>query len=145
MTEAGSFTFQEIQTSFDGVTATTFSGRMSNNFRFPKVVNGQINIMYRAPQNTVQGKRFSMASIDIGLSRDILKGNGTIAFNVRDLFNTRKYRGETFNPGFYEESEFQWRSRTSQLSFTYRLNQKKQRQRRNGNRGGMDYEMQGQF
>ncbi len=137
-TQAGSITFNEVVTDFDEVSTTTFSGRMSNNFKLGGAITGQVNVMYRAPQKTVQGKRLSMASIDIGLARDVLKGNGTISFNVRDLLNSRKYRGETFNPGFYEESEFQWRSRTTQLSFTYRLNQKKQRQR--NRRGGEDGE-----
>ncbi len=142
-TQSGSFTFRETETTFDKVETFTFSGRMSNNFKVKRLLNAQVNIMYRAPQKTVQGRRFSMASIDIGLSKDVLKGNGTIAFNVRDLFNTRKYRGETFNEGFYENSEFQWRSRTTQLSFTYRLNQKKQRQRRG--RRDMDFEGQDMF
>lgn len=139
-TEAGSVTFGEIVTSFDQVQATTFSSRLNNNFKIFKVVDAQININYRAPRNTVQGRRFSITSIDIGLSRDILDGNGTLSFNVRDLLNSRKYRGETINPGFYENSEFQRRRRTTQVSFTYRLNQKKQRQRRNRGSGEGDFD-----
>jgi hypothetical protein len=136
-TLAGSYIFNELVTYFDAVETTTFSGRLNNNFKLSKMIDGQINVNYRAPQNTIQGKRFSMTSVDLGFSKDVLKGKGTLAFNVRDLFNTRKYRGETFNNGFYEKSDFQRRSRTTQLSFTYRLNQKKRTRKTNrSNRSG---------
>lgn len=137
VTEAGSIIFDDQEVLFDQVKATSFSGRLNNNLKIAKVMNAQVNVRYRAPRNTVQGKRFSITSVDLGFSRDVLKGNGTLAFNVRDLFNTRKYRGETVLDGYFERSDFQWRSRTTQLSLTYRLNQKKQRSRRE--RGG-DYD-----
>ena len=142
ITEAGTITFNEQVLDFDQVEATTFTSRFNNNFKMGKIMSAQINIRYRAPRNTVQGKRLSITSVDLGFSRDIMKGNGTLAFNVRDLFNSRKYRGETELEGYFERSDFQWRSRTSQLSFTYRLNQKKQRARRNG---GGDFDGEEEF
>ena len=142
ITEAGSITFNEQEVTFDQVEATSFSGRLNNNLKIAKIMNAQINVRYRAPRNTVQGKRFSITSVDLGFSRDVLKGNGTLALSIRDLFNTRKYRGETDLEGYFERSDFQWRSRTTQLSFTYRLNQKKQRQGRNN---GGDFEGDEEF
>jgi len=130
ITPGGQFSFENDVTTFNAATATTVTSRLSNNLKLNKLFDAQINISYRAPRNTVQGKRFSITSIDLGFSRDVLKKNGTLSLSVRDLLNNRKYRGETFNTGFYEKSEFQWRSRSTQLSFTYRLNQKKQRERR---------------
>ncbi len=129
-TPGGSVSFENQVTTFNSATATSLTTRLSNNLKLNKLFDAQINISYRAPRNTVQGKRFSITSIDLGFSRDVMKKNGTISLSVRDLLNNRKYRGETFNPGFHEVSEFQWRSRTTQFSFTYRLNQKKQRERR---------------
>ena len=93
--------------------------------------------MYRAPQERPQGRSKSMFMMDIGLSKDVMSGKGTLNFTVRDLFNTRKWRSETFGSTFFSEGEFQWRSRTATLSFNYRLNQKKRRQRQDrGNFGG---------
>lgn len=132
----GSVSFEDEVTSFGSATATSMTSRLSNNFKFNRLFDAQININYRAPRNTVQGRRLSITSIDLGFSRDVLKGNGTLALSVRDLLNSRKYRGLTFNDGFYQDSTFQWRSRTAQLSFTYRLNQKKKRDR--GSRGGSE-------
>ena len=48
-----------------------------------------MNLMYRAPQNTTQGKRLSMMSLDLGLSKDVLDKNGTfiLAFVIYLLEN----------------------------------------------------------
>ena len=115
--------------------ATTFSSRMMGFYRNDKLFNAQMTWSYRAPRKTPQGTRKAITSIDLGLSRDVLKRNGTVALSVRDLFNTRKFRGETITEFFTTDSEFQWRrGPTVTASFTYRLNQKKQRGR--GRRGG---------
>jgi hypothetical protein len=69
-----------------------------------------------------------MYSMDLGASMDVLNGNGTFNLSARDLFNTMKFRGTTETENFRESREFQWRSREVRLSFTYRINQKKERQ-----------------
>jgi hypothetical protein len=59
--------------------------------------------------------------------------------NIRDLFNTRKYRGISEGQYFYSESEFQWRSRQLRITFTYRINQKrKDNGEDNDDNGGND-------
>ena len=136
----GSVSFGDEVVSYDEAEAVSLSTRVSNNFKFNNLFDAQINVNYRAPRNTVQGKNFSVTTVDIGVTRDILKNKGTLAFNVSDLFNTRKWRSETFNENSFQYSEFQWRSTTATLSFTYRLNQRKQRERRDGDRGDGDYE-----
>ena len=51
---------------------------------------------------------------------------------------------DSFTPTFEGFSEFQWRVRSYNLTFTYRFNQKKnQRQRRGQNGGGEDFEFEG--
>ncbi len=122
--------------------ATTFTSRIMGFYRNDKVFNAQMTWSYRAPRNTPQGTRKAISSIDLGLSRDVLKKNGTVALSVRDLLNTRKFRGETITEFFTTDSEFQWRrGPTVTASFTYRLNQKKQRGRRGGRGrdGGEDF------
>lgn len=122
--------------------ATTFTTRMMGFYRNDKLFNAQMTWSYRAPRRTPQGTRKAISSIDLGLSRDVLKRNGTVALSVRDLFNTRKFRGETITEFFTTDSEFQWRrGPTVTASFTYRLNQKKQRGRRGGRGrdGGEDF------
>ncbi|MEM9325639.1 MAG: outer membrane beta-barrel family protein [Bacteroidota bacterium] len=114
-------------------TAVTVTSRLSNNFKFENLFDAQVNINYRGPQNTTQGRQLAITVVDIGLSRDVLQKNGTLSLAVRDLFNQRKWRSITELDNFYEESEFQWRrGPTVMMTFTYRLNQKKQRQRGGG-------------
>lgn len=120
--------------------ATTMSTRMMGFYRNDKLFNAQMTWSYRAPRKTPQGTRKAITSIDLGLSKDVLNRNGTVALSVRDLFNTRKYRGETITEFFTTDSEFQRRrGPTATVSFTYRLNQRKQRSRRGGRDGGEDF------
>jgi hypothetical protein len=63
------------------------------------------------------------------LSRDILKGKGTLAASVRDLFNSRIRKNIVDTEGYYSNTRFQWQSRQFLLTFTYRLNQMKEKER----------------
>jgi len=116
----------------------TMTARASSRFSLPKEIDGQITINYRAPRETVQGKRFAITSVDLGFSKEILKRKGTMTLSVRDLFNSRRRRGITDIVGYYAEEEFQWRSRQIILSLNYRINQKKQRggRKKGGWQGG---------
>ena len=123
--------------NFD-VDAFNWNTRFSVKYALDKLTDFQLTSMYRAPNNSAQGKVKSMTSINLAASRDILKKNGTITFSVQDILNTRRWRSITETENFYSESDFQWRPRQFQLTFSYRFNQKKQRQRPGGYEGGMD-------
>lgn len=115
----------------------TWNARATSKFSIDKKTDIQISGRYRAPRIEPQGTRKSMYSVDLSASRDILNGNGTIALSARDLFNSRIYRATTTGEFFYQESDFQWRTRQVVVSFTYRLNQKKSN-RPGGGGGGYD-------
>ena len=78
----------------------------------------------------------------MAFSKDIFNNNASIAFNVSDLFNSRKRLSNTITETFRSDSEFQWRERSFNLSFTYRFNQQKKRQQR-PNQGGGDFDFEG--
>lgn len=122
---------------FDADTYTMF-GRLSSRVTLFKKVDFQVNFNYRAPRNTTQGRAKSEWHIDPAASMDILKGNGTLTLAVRDLFNTRRYRYITEGDDFYVEGNHQWRARQVNLTFTYRLNQKKKQGRGDRGDGGYD-------
>lgn len=105
----------------------TWSNRTMLKTKLSKAIDFQISTNYRAPQETGQGKRKSMYSIDLSASKDIMKGKGTVVASVRDILNSRKRRSITQTETLYSESEFQWRARQFLLSFTYRINEKKKR------------------
>jgi len=117
---------------------TTFYTRVMSQMKIKKLWDFQTSLSYRAPQEVPQGRRKSYFVIDLGLNRDVMKGNGTVTLSVRDLFNTRKYRYETITSTYTSDAVYQRRARSVLLTFNYRLNQKKQRGR--GGRGGGDFD-----
>jgi ferric enterobactin receptor len=108
--------------------ASTYSWfvRQTSRFTLPKSFDIQIRGNYEAPQNTAQGRRKSLYYADFSMSKDVLKGRGTINFNILDIFNTRRIRSISEGINFYTDSNFQARRRQFNLTFNYRIKQAKQ-------------------
>lgn len=85
----------------------------------------QLRNNYEAPQVLPQGKRKSLYALDLGVSRDVLKGNGTLTLNVLDVFNSRRFRTITEGANFYTYNNSQGRVRQINLTLNYRLHQAK--------------------
>ena len=113
-------------------------GRFSSKIVLPAKIDWQTTLFVRGPQEDAQTKREAIATLNLAFSKDILKGNGTLAFNVNDLFNSRKRIQETTGATFTQNSEFQWRERQWRLSFVYRFNQQKKRERSRDSFNGDD-------
>ncbi len=137
----GSFNFFRFETEglFNGVDysikSSSWFTRGSVKVSLPAKIDWQTTSFYRGPRSNSQSETKGIISINVAISKDVLKDNGTIGFNVSDLLNSRKRRSLTTTSSFISDSEFQWRQRSFNLSFTYRFNQKKQRQ---GREGGFD-------
>ena len=144
----GSFNFynSEFEGFYEGIDygskSNRWFARFSSKIVLPAEIDWQTTMMYRGPGENAQSKRDAIFMANMAFSKDILKGDGTIALNVSDLFNTRKRKMETFTDFYYSESEFQWRERQIRLSFTYRFKQKKKRERQRFDDGG-DEEIMG--
>jgi len=122
--------------NFDAENTSWFI-RLNNKITLPGKIDWQTRISYRGPSETSQSKRKGVFSTNLAFSKDLFKEKASLAFNISDVFNTRKRESETFTPTFQGTSEFQWRKRSFNLSFTYRFNQKKKRQsQRNYDNGG---------
>jgi len=119
----------------DDSKTTSWTTRLSSRIKLPAKIDWQTTVNYRGPQNNFQSKNKGITSINIALSKDILKEKATLSLNVSDLLNSRKRISDTYIAGISNRySEFQWRERQIRLNFTYRLNQKKKgNQQRNGN------------
>ena len=116
----------------------SWTSRLNAKMELPGEVDLQVMVNYRGPRRYPQGKLKSMLFTDLGLSKDFLGDKMTISFRMSDIFNTQWYRSETRGENFFIFSEGQWRARRqSYLNITYRLNQKKRRQR-GFNEGGRD-------
>lgn len=104
--------------------AFTWLGRLAARFNW-KGTDFQLRNNYDAPQVLPQGKRKSIYALDLAVSRDVLKGNGTLTLNVLDVFNSRRFRTITEGPNFYTYNNSQGRVRQINLTLNYRLHQAK--------------------
>jgi len=123
----------------DDSKTTSWTTRLSSRIKLPAKIDWQTTVNYRGPRNNFQTKSKGITSINVSLSKDILKEKATLSLNVSDLLNSRKRISDTYIAGISNRySEFQWRERQIRLNFTYRLNQKKKRsqQRNNGGNDG---------
>lgn len=103
----------------------TAIGRLTSRITLYKKIDIQMRFNYRAPQNKPQGTRKSISFLNIGLSKKFLKKKGTITLSISDVFNSFSSRGTLITDRINRRDEFRWRSRSVKLSFSYRLNQKK--------------------
>lgn len=119
--------------------------RLNNKMTLPGDIDWQTRLNYSGPTEDAQNRNRGIFTTDLAFSKDIFKGAGSIAFNVSDLFNSRKRVTFTNTPTFNSRSEFQWRVRSFNLAFTYRFNQQRERERRERDRSmnGDDFEFEG--
>lgn len=138
----GSFNFFKFVTEGEfndidyGNSDTSWFARGSVKITLPFKIDWQTNANYRGPRNNAQTTNEGIFSMNLAVSKDIMDDNGTLAFNVSDLLNSRKRKSFTETETFTSDSEFQWRERQFRLTFTYRFNEKKKRERSGG--GGDD-------
>ncbi|WP_407557149.1 outer membrane beta-barrel protein [Winogradskyella sp. 4-2091] len=146
-----SFNFFQFETEgeFNGIDYsaknTSWFARFSSKVTLPLAIDWQTSAFYRGPRQEAQTDVDGIFSLDLAFSKEILNNKATIALNVRDLFNSRKYVATTTTDFFQRYNEYQRRQRQINASFTYRFNQKlnkRERSGRNGN-GGDDIDFEG--
>lgn len=114
--------------SFDADNLSWFI-RLNNKVTLPSNIDWQTIVFYSGPSEDAQNVRKGMFSTNLAFSKDLFKERASISFNISDVFNSRKRIMTSTTSTFFSESEFQWRERSFNLSFTYRFNMKKQRER----------------
>ncbi|MBO9693565.1 TonB-dependent receptor [Chryseobacterium sp.] len=97
--------------------------RLTSTFKIDKTLNFQLQGFYRGGQKTASIDRRDMYALNFGASKTIWNGNGTISFNIQDIFNTRSMRSTAYGPNYTRDSYMQWQPRQFALSFTYRFKQ----------------------
>lgn len=105
--------------------SSTWSARITSKINLPYKIDWQTNMNYNAAQKIAQGKNKGVAAMNLAFSKDVLKEKATIAFNVNDVFNSRKRIQDLNLPTVNSYSEMQWRVRSITVSFTYRFNKLK--------------------
>jgi len=111
--------------------ANSWSARISSKLTLPYKIDWQLNANYNGEQKTAQGKNLGQFGMNTAFSKDVLKDKATIAFNISDIFNTRKMRSYTYLEDQTSYGEMQFRKRQFNLSFTYRFNKPKGEKEKN--------------
>ncbi len=127
--------------NFEGINIVadnlTWNARLTNKLVLPYKIDWQTTMNYRAPSQDSQNDRKDRFTANLAFSKDLFKEKASIAFNIRDVFNSNIFRNnitaETFNA--YQEIQFRG-GRIYNVSFTYRFNQQKKRERRSGDFDG---------
>jgi len=79
-----------------------FSGniKLNSQLQFSRQTEGQLVMIYQAPDLVPQGKTFSRFSVDIGIKRMVKKGNAEWYINATDIANTLRYKKKVTGNGF---------------------------------------------
>ena len=143
VTSAGDYTnlSTNVTQNFD-FENTSFFIRLNQKISLPGKTDLQINTNYRGPSQNAQTKSKGVFSMNLAASKDLFDESASLSLNFSDVFNSSISQRTTILPNFLEQySEFQWRDPQIRISFVYRFNQKKERERKgSGTDGGEDYE-----
>lgn len=110
-----------------------WNANLTGNIKPFKKLGIQIRGDYQAPQVIPQGRMRAMFGMDGGLKYDITK---TLSFsgNVRDIFNTRKFRSDiNYNTPYLasnQVSERRWATRTAIFTLSWRFGNNLPQQKR---------------
>ncbi|REH48933.1 outer membrane receptor for ferrienterochelin and colicin [Tenacibaculum gallaicum] len=134
----------QVITPLKEVNNSSWFARFNSRVTLPWKLQWQTRLMYRGPQSSAQSDREGMFMANLAFSKDLFKDKASLVLNVSDLFNSRKRESTTYlydDNGLLKtinDGSFQWRERQISLSFTYRFNQNKKRERpeRNGDFDG---------
>lgn len=119
-----------VNNTFVTIDATTIMFNGSQQFQISKTWSAELNGFYRTQgiEGVIHAKPFGMMSM--GVSKQVLKNKGTLRLNIRDVFKTQYFRGESkysnVDAAFQERHD----SRVVNLGFTYRFSKGKINQRK---------------
>jgi iron complex outermembrane recepter protein len=115
------------------------------NMNIPNWFRLQMSANYWGPRVVPQGQINSVFTMNLGLRRNVLNNQGTLSFNVTDLFNTRKFSMETTSGAFYQQRDFYRESRVFTLSFTWRFRNFRENSNGRSSQDNIDGDIDGLF
>lgn len=120
--------------------ATTAQVNLSNQFKFNKGWSAELSGFYTSPMTEGVFQIKGFGKVDMGITKQILKGKGTLRLSGRDIFLTQKINGTSRFSNI--DAAFQQRrdSRQVALGFTYRFSKGKMNGGSKRKTGGADDE-----
>ncbi len=95
---------------------------LNNQFQFKKGWAAELGGYYQTnSQIDLQEWLTPQGELGAGVSKQILKGKGTLRLNIRDMFYTQNYSGYSTFENSDEPFEVRWDSRVVRLTFSWRF------------------------
>jgi outer membrane receptor protein involved in Fe transport len=107
-----------------GYNGQTLTGRLSSQVKLPAKYSFQARYNLRGAQSNAQARNAALQSIDMGLSKVLLKDKATIVFDVTNAFNLRKNHSTTTGTDYVLSQVSIPNAARYRLSFVYRFNLK---------------------
>lgn len=110
-----------VSDTFISIQATSFQLNGSQQFTITKTLSAELSGWYQS--NNLSGVIASrpMGSVSLGFSKQIMKNNGTIKLNIRDIFYSQEFRAISrygnVDAAFQERND----SRVVQIGFSWRF------------------------
>ena len=102
----------------DGV---AYNANLTNNITLPYNITLQLRADYRSNEVTAQGTFKAMYGFDAGAKMDLMNKKASLSFNIRNLFNTRKFQMEFENTGSTIDFSRMRAGNMGSLTFSYRF------------------------
>jgi outer membrane receptor protein involved in Fe transport len=103
----------------------SWTARVNSTWLLDKTLSFQVSSTYNSKTVTPQGTNNAVYFTDVAVRKDFSR-DLSVTLRVSDIFDTRKYAGETIGTNFISFYQGQRISRIAYLGFTYNLNNYKQ-------------------
>ncbi len=118
--------------------STNWSTNLNTVYKFTPMTRVQMRLGYNGPSTTAQGERKGMFRSDMAIRHDFWNRKATLTLQFRDFFGKMKHEMITDSSTLYERMVMKRESPMLQLSFSYKLNNFKQKR---SDQGGEDMDM----
>ncbi|HTL09295.1 MAG TPA: TonB-dependent receptor [Chitinophagaceae bacterium] len=123
------------------ISASNVLFNVNNQFSFGKGWSAELSGFYRTRGIEGQIAIMPLGQASAGISKQILKGKGTVRANIRDIFYTSGARGEINFQQTQARFENTRDSRVAGISFSYRFGKPLKGPQNNRKKGGADDEL----
>lgn len=96
-----------------------WNAKLNQDFKLPYGFNFQIAANYESPEIQAQGKSLAVYFIDTSIQKFFLGNKGNVTLSVRDVFDTRRYAGNSLTNSFSQDFVSKDETRIVLLSARY--------------------------
>jgi len=122
--------------------STNWNSRFNGTFRLPQQFRLQLTSQYNGPSVTAQGTSEGFWTANLALRKEFFDRKLSATFSIRDMFKTAKRATTSSGTDFYSYDNFTREAPVFMINLSYRINNYKQKQeKRNGEEGGGESEM----